>query len=614
MANEYINFLVSEEGARGLAQFCCSHAGIVCGDLLSWRSEVCVSYRRSASYRLTFWAAALFLGMATTLSACTWLAAKDDPATRRKAAVELTRKGLFALQRDHDALLAEQRFRQALESDPQYADARANLAFLLQRQGKHREAISHLQAAVKADSNNAAAYNNLGVAYDVAGQPGLAVNAYKQALKLDSRLRGTRLNLAVAYGHLGRYDLAETTFLQLLREDPTAVAAYAGLGAVYIQAGRFDNAVHTYQRGLAVAPSDPNLLAGLGVVYDMAGNPTAAVEAYDKALRFAPHSSDILVARGTLALKLGEYSVARRFLSEASRIEWEKRRHGERGHDPKMLAETQFALGDIQSNLGAYAQAAREYARAITLDPTLKGRSRAVDPDAHFALGIVFQEGGYLREAKAEYERVLATRSDDWAAWRNLGETLYELGNLAKAADRHKLYEQAQEAFTKALQIKRDDARAHYGLGLLYYRQANLEESYLKKGKYRLAALEFQNALPEYDGNPELHLNLGTIFYQLEQYGDAAKSFARAATMVPESAVPLFWAGLAERQDKRYENAVRWLEKAAALEPENQDPLYALGIVFDEMNQPAKAQEYYARAARASARGFAQPITTLIRE
>lgn len=554
-------------------------------------------------------AAALLVAVSVS---CAAFQRKDDPAAQRAAAVELTREGLFLLQAEHDRPGAEAKFRKAIAADSEYADARTNLAVILSARGLQKEAMAELKAAVKSDSNSAAAHNNLGVAYDRGGSPGLAVNEFKRALELDPRLRGTKLNLAVAYGHLGRNDLSITTFLEILREEPKNVQAYAGLGAVYTRAGKFESAAAIYAEGLKAAPGDSSLNAGLAVVHDAAGDPTSAVEAYDAALKANPSSSDTLAARGALALRMGDFRAATAYLSKMSNLEWAKRQKRQKA-DVQGLAETFYTLGDIHSNSGQYSLAAREYARAVTLDPKIKARAKSVDPDAHFALAVVYQEAGYLREAKGEYELVLRLRPDDWAAWRNLGETHYELGNLGKTADRRKSYELAGEAFVKAVQLRRDDARTHYDIGLLYYRQANIEESYLKKGKYRLAELEFQNALSEYGNDPELHLNMGVIFDQLGQYSEAAASYARAATLAPDSPVAYFLGGMAERNEKQYRRAIVLLEKAVALDPENQDPLYALGIVYQDMNNLEKAEDYFGRAAKANARGFTQGVTTVTR-
>ncbi len=550
--------------------------------------------------------------VASALSACSLFQRTEDPVARRADAVELTREGLYALQSKGDLDTAESRFQAAIEADPQYADAYINLSFVLQQRGKPRDALQALKSAVRLAPRSAAAFNNLGVLYDRAGQPGLAVNAFKKALELNPALPDLRLNLAVAYGNLQRYDLSATTFLQLVREQPQNVEAYAGLGAVYTRSGQFDSAAAVYEDGLQIAPQSPELLGGLAVVRDMAGDPTSAVDAYDRALALAPEASDLLAARGALALRLGEYRDAAALFGRVSAVEWGRRRRSET-FDRKGLAEAMFNLGDIRSNFGLYNQAARDYAYAVTLDPALRDRERITDPDAHFALGVVYQEAGYLTQAAAEYERVLARDAEYWAAWRNLGEVRYEQGNLAPTARRAAWYEKAAEAYGKALQLRRNDARTHYDMGLLYYRQANLEEEYRKKGKYRLAALGFQNALPEMERVPELHLNLGIVFDRLEQYPEAASSYARAATLAPDHPVAWFLGGLAERKAQRYGRAVPLLEKAAALDPGNQDPLYALAILYEEMKEAERAREYYARAAAAGGRGFATPVTSLIR-
>lgn len=560
--------------------------------------------------RRAWFAAGLCAALAVT--SCALVQTRQDPASARKSAEASNREGLNKLQSGGDAAAAEAKFRDAVAADPTYADARVNLGVLLREQGRAKEALAELQKAVALAPDNAAAHNNLGVAYDQQRSPGLAVNEFKRALELDPRLRGAKLNLAVAYGHLGRSDLAATTFLEILREDPENIEGYAGLGAVYARGGRFESAVGVYRDGLAKAPADPRLLGGLGVVWEAAGDPTAAVDAYDKALKTSPNATDLLAARGALALKLGDYSAAVVYFSKMSNLEW-ARRNRRQSYDKEGLADAFFTLGDIETNLGQYTLAAKDYARAVTLDPLLRKRAKSVDPDAHFALGVIYQEAGYLPQAKSEYELTLKLRPDSWAAWRNLGETYYELGNLGKSKERKANYDKAAENFTKALQLKRDDARTHYDLGLLYYRQANIEESYLKKGKYRLAALELQNALPDLDANPELHLSLGVIFDQLGQYADAASSYARAATLAPDNSVIYYLGGIAHRNDKRYEKAIALLEKAVRLDPGNQDPLYALGIVYQDINDDAQAEAYFKLASQAGGRGYARPVTSIAR-
>lgn len=112
----------------------------------------------------------------------------------------LMREGNRAF-RNNDFKTAEQRYRQALEQQPNSARAAFNLgdAYLAQKNAKG--ALQQYERAAKGEKNKtirAMAHHNIGYVHHVAKAYDKAIEAYKEALRLNPRDEDTRYNLVLA--------------------------------------------------------------------------------------------------------------------------------------------------------------------------------------------------------------------------------------------------------------------------------------------------------------------------------------------------------------------------------------------------------------------------------
>lgn len=118
------------------------------------------------------------------------LAANNEAIKRNNFGAELVKQGRL------DEAVTE--FRSAIQSDPQYAAARANLAYTYDRLGRVDDAIAAYKDAVAVDSKNAVAFNNLGVLYVKKDAYEDAIQAFEQGLKADPSSALLQQNLASA--------------------------------------------------------------------------------------------------------------------------------------------------------------------------------------------------------------------------------------------------------------------------------------------------------------------------------------------------------------------------------------------------------------------------------
>ncbi|MBP6382759.1 MAG: type IV pilus biogenesis/stability protein PilW [Pseudomonadales bacterium] len=118
--------------------------------------------------------------------------------------------------------LAEEHFRKAIGSDPQFSRARNNYAAFLYERGDTRGAIRELEHVV-ADTlyeSRGAAFANLGRAYQKLGETAKAEEALSRAVKMDRRQWPAMLELAQISYDRGDYEPATRYYEQFRRLAP----------------------------------------------------------------------------------------------------------------------------------------------------------------------------------------------------------------------------------------------------------------------------------------------------------------------------------------------------------------------------------------------------------
>lgn len=134
---------------------------------------------------------------------------------------------------------AEALYLQALEAQPDNADALFLLSVLQHKRGNALEAVNLLTKALAIASNHPEACYNLGVALRDLGRPAEAEASYREALRLRPDCPETHNNLGVALSDLGRPAEALACYDRVLAIRPDDVSAHFGRSRPLLLRGEY---------------------------------------------------------------------------------------------------------------------------------------------------------------------------------------------------------------------------------------------------------------------------------------------------------------------------------------------------------------------------------------
>jgi serine/threonine-protein kinase len=150
---------------------------------------------------------------------------------------------------------ARESCRQALNLDPELADAYVCSAMVASGTGEHEEAIVLLERALKIDGGNDDAYRLMARAQEQLGRADAALATYARAVELRPQYWATHVWLAAFHRGRGNYADATREYERAVELTPDNAPLRGILAAMYTFLGRYDDAIAEAQRSLALAPS-----------------------------------------------------------------------------------------------------------------------------------------------------------------------------------------------------------------------------------------------------------------------------------------------------------------------------------------------------------------------
>ena len=178
----------------------------------------------------------------------------------------------------------------AISLRPDYAEAHNNLGNVYKEQGRFEEATSYYRKALSLKPDYAEAYNNLGNVYREQENFDEAIVCYRKTLSLKPNSAETHNNLAIALKQLNQHEEAIASYQTAVTLNPNYAEAYNNLGIALVELRRHEEAVACYQKALTINPDSAETYHNAGNALSELQRHGEAIACYKKALALSPDS------------------------------------------------------------------------------------------------------------------------------------------------------------------------------------------------------------------------------------------------------------------------------------------------------------------------------------
>ncbi len=353
------------------------------------------------------------------------------PAQERPAAAAF-RDGAAAQQRG-DLDRAAEAYQRAIEIEPRFAEAHANLGAVLARLGRYGEAVASDERALAIDPKLTAARLNLGLAHYRAGALTSALEAFQAVHTAEPSLLQARQLLGLVLVELGRDADAIPHLEASAQAGPEEAAVLFALGRAYSRRG--DPRADKVAERLAKTPEGQPLWHQLrGLVLQRDERHQQALDAFAKSAALNAGLPQLSVNIGVSRLALGDRDGARQAFADALvrsdrdgaahiYLAWmdeqddrlpDARRHAERAVALEGdLAESRGLLGRILLKQGSPDAAAPHLEAAVAAEPR--------NPSWRFLLAQSYQRTGQAAAAAREFAEARRLKEEEVARERKDG-------------------------------------------------------------------------------------------------------------------------------------------------------------------------------------------------
>ncbi len=153
----------------------------------------------------------------------------------------------------------------AVDLDPQLAEARAYLSEIYADVGNWPRAVEEAQEAVRLNPTSPEGHRALGYAYNVQGEYEKSVAAYDEAIKVAPQLARLYYEQGQNFAALTDYDAAVEAYRKAIKTNPQYAAAYDALGWAYYYRDDPERAIIELQRAVELDPNMAEAWAHLGM-------------------------------------------------------------------------------------------------------------------------------------------------------------------------------------------------------------------------------------------------------------------------------------------------------------------------------------------------------------
>ena len=212
-------------------------------------------------------------------------------------------------------------FHEALELNPQSAQAYMGSGTTYSEIGEYRKAISDLNKSVELNPNNAVTYLNRGVIYADLRKYERAIEDYNKAIELKPRYALAYFNRGVSLYRLQRYEDAIESYSKSIELNPNNEYAFSNRGSAYDGLEQYEQAISDFNAAIKINPKYPGAYNNLGWAYMNLKNYPQAIENFTKAIELNPNKALYYTNRGLCYKAIGETAKAKADFKMADKLE-----------------------------------------------------------------------------------------------------------------------------------------------------------------------------------------------------------------------------------------------------------------------------------------------------
>lgn len=459
--------------------------------------------------------------------------------------------------REYEHAVAD--FTQAIQLDPNFADAYSNRGNAYRKLYEYDKAFADFAMAIQINPNSAQNYNYRGLTYNDIYDYDKAISDFTLAIRLDPVYVDAYRNRAFTYDNIKEYEKALLDHVKDINIDPENASAYIARGYTYRLKGEYEKAFADYTTAIELDPESAWAYASRANAYIVLKEYDKAFADFAKAIELDPKYTWAYGNRANVYRDIHEYENAFTDYSDAIRIN---------PNDAWIYTNRGLAY----TKLGEYNKAIEDYTKAVSINPSF---------------AWAYSNRGYAYIHLYEYELAIA----DFTKAIQLYPKYYVAYTGRGDAYRNLLeYKEAFVDFAEAIKIAPGYAYVYHIRGLTY---SDLEE-------YEKAIADLSEAIRLDPGNIYAYCNRGRAYSYIDDYNKAFIDHAKAVQIDPKSEVALRCRGSSYHRIGEYEKALADFDEAIRLNPNYSSAYLNRGLTFAEMDEFEKAIDDYNRALQLS--------------
>jgi putative PEP-CTERM system TPR-repeat lipoprotein len=543
------------------------------------------------------------------------------PACDRKTKEELFAEGVKQLNAANSggAIIF---FKNALEKDENYIDARFQLAKSYAAMGKLEQAEKEFLKVLKQSPARDEVLLELAAVYNAAKKGEQAFEVGEQYLvKHPGNAEGYEI-LGVASAVMNKDDDAERYLLLSLASDPSRAKPRIELAGVYVSAGKVRQAKTLLENLVRSYPENIKALYMLAAVDTMGGNSDKALEIYKKILLINSSESSAIYKTGMIYLAKGDFESAgkaadnlvMRFPKQADGYRLKGLLSYQRKNYPEAMVDLQNSL-KIMPTLEAYYFLGLCYYNRGELETSLSQFRKILDNvptsrKARLMTGAILLMQKHVDDAITEIQKVLRQNDRDAAAHNLLGNAYMAKG----------MFTEGMRELNQATKIDPRIVDAYLKKGLFYFSHGKdvegeaelatavkaapdvlnsrllLASYYFRSGKIPKSLSVLKAGLTGNKSDALLHNCIAAIYISQNKLDEGLKSIQRAKDVDP--AFPGSYQNLATFYvaTGKYEKAVEEYRSLLRNAPRNLDAMFSLAALYEIKGNEAEALICYEKA------------------